>query len=406
MDRNVNTIRGGLQVMYRAATGVLGSLIPASGADGPSIMYPQLRAGDGGHEWSYWVQDAGSMPAGFWPLDDYGTGTRGPYADGSYGPSTVALYRYDELQFTFPVTLTVGVATDTTRPTLSGSIGLTNLSTTSYTVTCPQGTDNVGVTQYRWRINAGSWTVIALGGRVANITGRTPGATDQLEMACGDAAGLWSDPLSLDVDVPSSTQAPVITLQPLPRVVAAGQAAEFKVEAAGAAPITVQWQRDGNTIPGATAVTLLLQGVSIDDSGSVFSAVASNAYGSASSSGALLTVLGALEMYTLRAPQDQLSHLGGFAPKDPAAVTWLVFDFRRYTGECLNPVVTVTRQDGAADDAPQAIKSGNPVAGGTLVFQRVQGGVDHCDYLVRCEVDAPGGGKYPMAGILPVRAIP
>lgn len=111
MLRNLNTTRGGLRPMYRPHTGVLGSLIPSTvGGAGQSVVYPQLQLpADADDEFSYWVEDVGTMPAGFWPLDDDGTGVRGPYADGSYS-STVALYRWDVRLFDFPVALTVGLS--------------------------------------------------------------------------------------------------------------------------------------------------------------------------------------------------------------------------------------------------------------------------------------------------------
>ena len=69
-----------------------------------------------------------------------------------------------------------------------------------------------------------------------------------------------------------------------------------------------------------------------------------------------------------------------------------------------NPVVTITRLGGAPDSNPAAMKSGTATASGTLVFQKVIGGVHLCDYQARCDVDGPDGTKPPpMVGLLPVR---
>jgi len=110
-------------------------------------------------------------------------------------------------------------------------------------------------------------------------------------------------------------------------------------------------------------------------------------------------------MYTLKAPQDQVVHVGGFAPKDPAADVVLAFQFKRYTSTPSSPDVTITRLRGAADAAPNAVLSGPPAVVGSVVFQRVVGGVPYCDYLMRCEADGPDGSRYPMVGILPIRPL-
>lgn len=92
---------------------------------------------------------------------------------------------------------------DTTAPTLSGTITVSALTSTSYTATCPIATDNVAVTGYQYRINAGSWVSIAGGGRAANITGRTASTTDTLEMRATDAAGNFSSALTASVNLPA-----------------------------------------------------------------------------------------------------------------------------------------------------------------------------------------------------------
>lgn len=88
---------------------------------------------------------------------------------------------------------------DVTAPVLTGSIAVSSLTETSYTLTCPVATDAVGVTGYQYRLNAGSWVSIAASGRVALITGRTPASTDAVEMRAHDAALNYSDALSTSV---------------------------------------------------------------------------------------------------------------------------------------------------------------------------------------------------------------
>lgn len=96
---------------------------------------------------------------------------------------------------------TVALVAETNAPTFSegAEIGIASLTQTGYTATCPVASDDTAVTGYQYRIDGGSWTTIAAGGRVASISGRTPGATDSLEMRAFDAAGNYSTALSSSV---------------------------------------------------------------------------------------------------------------------------------------------------------------------------------------------------------------
>jgi hypothetical protein len=100
---------------------------------------------------------------------------------------------------------------DTTAPTLSGAITTSTPTSTSYVATCPAASDNVAVTGYQYRLNAGTWLTISAGGRVASITGRTASSTDALEMRAFDAAGNYSAALSLSVVLatPAPTSEPI-----------------------------------------------------------------------------------------------------------------------------------------------------------------------------------------------------
>lgn len=68
-----------------------------------------------------------------------------------------------------------------------------------------------------------------------------------------------------------------------------GQAPTFSVTASGTVPLAYQWRRNGSNV-GTSAATYTTPATTVADSGAVYSVVVSNAYGSATSAGAVLTV--------------------------------------------------------------------------------------------------------------------
>jgi hypothetical protein len=86
------------------------------------------------------------------------------------------------------------------------------------------------------------------------------------------------------------TYPPTITLQPKSATIYEGQAASFTVSASGTAPLKYQWCFNGSPLAGKTTTALALTGVQTNQAGNYW-AVVTNAYGSATSSTALLTVL-------------------------------------------------------------------------------------------------------------------
>ncbi len=83
--------------------------------------------------------------------------------------------------------------------------------------------------------------------------------------------------------------APIFASQPSSLVSTQGSSATFSATASGANPITYQWQKNGNVVPGATGSSFTLQGVGASDAG-VYSVVASNVFGVATSQLAVLSV--------------------------------------------------------------------------------------------------------------------
>ena len=106
--------------------------------------------------------------------------------------------------------------------------------------------------------------------------------------ACGGSADAPPPP-EPGPGVPAAVP-PTITQQPASLSVTAGQAASFTVAAAGTAPLSYRWQRNGIDIAGATTTTYTLQSSAAGDSGAVLRAIATNIAGSATSNNATLTV--------------------------------------------------------------------------------------------------------------------
>ena len=83
---------------------------------------------------------------------------------------------------------------------------------------------------------------------------------------------------------------PSIVTQPVNRIVPVGGAPYWSVKAAGSGQLSYQWQRNGNPIAGATQTSYGINSAQITDGGAQFSCLVSNAYGSATTSNASLTL--------------------------------------------------------------------------------------------------------------------
>ncbi len=117
--------------------------------------------------------------------------------------------------------------------------------------------------------------------------------------------------------------APVFISQPVSLVVLAGSAASFTAVAAGTAPISYQWSKNGTPIPGATSSTLTLTNVQTSDDGS-YTLTASNSVGHVTSNPAQLTVTASIPLvksaYNLTGFAQSTTGGGVIATNDPAYV--------------------------------------------------------------------------------------
>lgn len=93
-----------------------------------------------------------------------------------------------------------------------------------------------------------------------------------------------------------------------------------------------------------------------------------------------------------------------FSPKDPAEVVTLAFDFSPLIGKATITACSVGAMVyRGLDAAPAATLAASADALGSVVLQRVQGGVAGVTYRLKAQIDASDGNRYVLAGLLPVR---
>ena len=117
----------------------------------------------------------------------------------------------------------------------------------------------------------------AAGARSATITFTTPNGS----LTFSSTGGFT---VAAGVDSP-----PSITQQPQSKSVGSGSSATFTVVAAGTAPLSYQWRKDGADIAGATSASHAIAAVTASDTGA-YTCVVSNDYGTVSSSAATLAI--------------------------------------------------------------------------------------------------------------------
>lgn len=106
-------------------------------------------------------------------------------------------------------------------------------------------------------------------------------------VASNSVGAVTSNIASLAVSIPVS--APAITSQPVGRTVAAGGSVTFTATASGVPAPTYQWKRNGSALAGATGSSYTRTNLTAANEG-VYTVVATNSAGSATSNGAVLTV--------------------------------------------------------------------------------------------------------------------
>ena len=124
-------------------------------------------------------------------------------------------------------------------------------------------------------------------------------------VATNSAGAVTSSAATLTVN--AAAVAPAFTAQPTSQSVAPGVTVTFTVVATGSPAPTYQWQKNGATLSGQTAASLVLGNVQVADAAG-YACVATNATGSATSATAVLTVV-ALPVFTVQ-PTSQSAQAG------------------------------------------------------------------------------------------------
>jgi len=153
-------------------------------------------------------------------------------------------------------------------------------ATVTFTAAVSSGT----AVTYQWRRNG----VDLAGATSATLTLVNVQAADAATytvVATNSGGSVTSSSATLTVSV---NPAPVFTTQPLSQTVLLGGTATFSVAVTGNPAPTIQWQKNGTAIAGATASTYTITNVRAADAGT-YTAVATNSAGTATSAGAVLT---------------------------------------------------------------------------------------------------------------------
>ncbi|HOB97656.1 MAG TPA: cadherin domain-containing protein, partial [Verrucomicrobiota bacterium] len=138
---------------------------------------------------------------------------------------------------------------------------------------------------YQWRRNG-----VNISGANSRIYTHSPVTSDDdgavFSVVVSNAAGsTTSTGATLTVFIP-----PTIVEQPVSQTVNEGQPATFSAVATGTGPLTYQWHRKYVSIEGATATSYTTPPVTAADDGAYFGVIVANAYSSAYSATATLTV--------------------------------------------------------------------------------------------------------------------
>jgi len=151
---------------------------------------------------------------------------------------------------------------------------------------------------------------------------------------------------------------PTITQQPSRVSAIAGGYASFSVIVSGSQPLSYLWRRNGSSIVGATNFAYSTKNVQPSDSGSLFSCLVSNAFGTTLSSNALLTVTTNLSAPTVVYLRTAAGEPWGRTDNDAILTQLYGGGWQALYFETVNPAAVFSRSnrfifmEGSADGEP------------------------------------------------------
>ncbi len=142
---------------------------------------------------------------------------------------------------------------------------------------------------YQWR-KGGAAISGATGASYAIASAAAADAGTYTVVVTNSAGSVTSSGATLTVNAPPPTNtAPAITTQPASQTVNAGTPVTFSVTASGSPAPTYQWQKNGANLSGATSASYMIASAAAADAGT-YTVVVTNAAGSVTSTGAMLTI--------------------------------------------------------------------------------------------------------------------
>jgi hypothetical protein len=181
---------------------------------------------------------------------------------------------------------------------------------------------------YQWQRDGTNIT----GATTSTYTVSAPDVADsgtQFRVVISNSAGTVTSAAAA-LTVTELVIAPTIAVQPQSGNALDGTSGSFSVAAAGTAPLTYTWRRNGAVVADATAATYTTPALTLADTGATYSVVVSNAAGSTTSANATITVNPAPPVI-LTAPASAQVAAGQAATFSVAAggTATLVYQWRR-----------------------------------------------------------------------------
>ncbi|MBN8457487.1 MAG: alpha-N-acetylglucosaminidase C-terminal domain-containing protein [Verrucomicrobia bacterium] len=249
-------------------------------------------AGEGSNNGEVWIsftarQTAAASGSGCLTLWNAGLTN---YADANANYSLMlGRNQYDQGDWSWTDVTTVG----------AGGLGTVPVTTAvRYVMRLDYQASQTAATMYVFTSSSQAGTDIAasspattVSGNIANSSGNRP-VFDRIRLSGNN--GMTYDSLRVgttfaDVMPVAAPVAPSITTQPVAATVSEFGTCTFSVQVAGTPPLSYQWKKNGVTLDGKTAASLVLTNLASADAGS-YSVTVSNTQGSVDSDSAELTV--------------------------------------------------------------------------------------------------------------------